>query len=241
MKIMKSFVALAALALAVPSFAVAQGSAKPTVAVLYFSNGAIGKSHEELEPLTKGIADLMIGELAVNAGIKVVERDNIQKLLDEQNLTKANLTDAATAVKIGKLLNAHYMVTGGFVTDGKGRMVLTVRCFKVETSEIVFPSPTAKDAKVDGKTENFMDMITTLAAKTNRGLALPEIPVKVGEARKEAAKKVPYEAIALYSAALEAQDSGKTAEAVTLYNKALDKFPAFDQAKVARDKLTKKG
>jgi TolB-like protein len=237
MKRMTSFAAFAALALAVPSLATAQGGSKPTVAVLYFNNDAIGKANEELEPLRKGVADLLIGELAANPGIRVVERDQIQKLLEEQNLTKANFTDPSTAVKIGKLLGVHHMVVGGFITDRSGTMVITSRVFSVETSEIEFPNATSKDAKVSGKTDNFMELVNQLAVKLNKGLKLPDIPARVGQSHQEAAKKVPYEAIQLYSRALAAKDAGNKAEAVTLFQKSLDKFPQFEKAQVELKKL----
>ncbi len=239
MKFVKVFATVAAFAavVAAPLSARAQGGGKPTVAVLYFNNGALGKDHADLEPLTKGIADLLIGELATNAGIRVVERDQIQKILDEQNLTKANLTDQATAVKIGKLLGVHHMVTGGFITDMKGGITFTTRAFSVETSEMEFPNATAKDAKVSGKLDNFMELVNQLAGKLNKGLKLPDIPARVGEARTEAAKKVPYEAIALYSKGLAAKDAGNKQEAVTLFRRSLDKFPNFDKAEAELKKL----
>ncbi len=237
MKFVMSFAALATLALAVPSPAAAQGGSKPTVAVLYFNNGAIGRDNADLAPLSKGIADLLIGELAANANIRVVERDAIQKILEEQNLTKANLAEPSTAVKVGKLLGAHHMVTGGFITDGKGTVKFTTRVFATETSEIEFPNPAAKDASVTGKLDNFMELINQLAGKLNTGLKLPDIPARVGEAKKEAAKKVPYEAIALYSKGLAAKDAGNKSEAVTLFRKSLDKFPGFDKAESELKKL----
>ncbi len=82
-----------------------------------------------------------------------------------------------------------------------------------------------------------MELINQLAGKLNAGMKLPDIPARVGEAQKEAAKKVPYEAIALYSKALAAKDAGNKAEAVTLFKKSLDKFPQFDKAQVELKKL----
>lgn len=237
MKIMKSFAALAALVLAVPSLAAAQGGSKPTVAVLPFTNSAIGSANEELQPLTKGTQDLLIGELAANPGIRVVERDQIQKIVDELKLSQSDLADKATAVRVGKLLGVHHMITGGFITDSKGRMTFTTRVFLTETGEIEFPNPTSKDAKVSGKVEDFMELVNQLAGKLNTGMKLPDIPARVGEVRKEAAKKVPYEAIALYSKGLAAADSHNKTEAVTYFSKALDKFPEFQKAKDELKKL----
>jgi TolB-like protein len=237
MKFVKSFALLAALAVAVPSLAAAQGGSKPTVAVLYFNNSAIGAANAELQPLSKGIADMLIGELAANPGIRVVERDQIQKVLEEQKLSTDGKVDNESAVKVGKLVGAHYMVTGGFVTDRSGRMRFTARVFNTETSLIVFPAAGGPNGVVNGKIDDFMELVVQLAAKINEGAKLPAIPARVGEARKEAAKKVPYEAIALYSKGLAAKDAGNKAEAVTLFRKSLDKFPAFDKAKAELDKL----
>ena len=238
MKFGTSFAALASLALAVPSLATAQGGGKPTVAVLYFNNSAIGKANEELQPLSKGIADMLIGELAMNPNIRVVERDQIQKVLDEQKLSTDGKTDAATAVKVGKLIGAHHMVTGGFITDRSGKMRFTARVFNVETGAIEFPTAGGPSGDVEGKIDNFMELVNQLATRINTGAKLPEIPARVGEARKEAAKKVPYEAIALYSKGLAAKDAGNKAEAVSLFKKSLDKFPQFDKAESELKKLS---
>src|SRR5262249_1434001 len=48
--------------------------ARPTVAVLYFDNGAIGRA-ADYEPLRKGMADMLITELSRNQNLRVVERD----------------------------------------------------------------------------------------------------------------------------------------------------------------------
>lgn len=240
MKFMKSFVAVAALAAvatAVPSTATAQAGSKPTVAVLPFTNSAIGAAQAELAPLSKGVQDLLTGELAANPGIRAIERDQIQKIIDELKLGQTELADKATQVRIGKLLGVHHMIVGGFVTNGKGSITFTARAFSVETGEIEFPNPANKDAKVSGKVDDFMELINQFAAKLNAGLKLPDIPVRVGEAKKAEAKKVPYEAIALYSKALKAKDEGNKAEAVTLFRKSLDKFPDFTQAKSELAKL----
>ncbi len=237
MKFAKVFAMLAVLAIAAPSLASAQGASKPTVAVLYFNNSAIGSANAELQPLSKGIADMLIGELAANPNIRVVERDQIQKVLDEQKLSTDGKLDNETAVKVGKLVGAHYMVTGGFVTDRSGRMRFTARVFNTETSLIVFPTAGGPTGVVEGKIDNFMELVNELAAKINSGAKLPDIPARVGEARKEAAKKVPYEAIALYSKGLVAADAGNKTEAVTLFNKALAKFPAFEKASAELKKL----
>ena len=228
MKLHRLFAAVAGLAL-VGMTALAQG--KPTVAVLQFNNGATGKANEELGPLSKGIQDILTNELAANTGIRVVERDQIQKVLNENQLTVSGAVDAATAVKAGKLLGVHHMVTGGFITDRSGSMNLSVRVFNVETGEIEYT--TSGMNKID----NLFVLVNSVAGKINKGLKLPDIPKQVGDAREKQAEKVPYQAVMLYSRALNAKDAGKTSEAVSLFKQTLEKFPDYEAAKTELKKL----
>lgn len=219
MKLHRFVTAAAGVAL-VASGAFAQS--KPTVAIMYFNDGAIGKAHEELAPLSKGIADLLISEMSDNAGIKVVERDALQSILSEQKLATDGSVDKESAVKVGKLLSAHHMLFGGFVTDPAGTMVLTVRSVKVETGEIEYT------ASGSDKTANLLSLVHKVALKMNAGLKLPDIPKQVGETRAAKDEKIPFQSVMLYSRGLEAKDKGDKAGAITLFNQALASFPGYD-------------
>src|ERR1035437_7392984 len=185
---------------------------KPTVAIMYFNNSAIGKAHEELAPLSKGICDILISEMADNPGIKVIERDQLQSLLAEQKLVTDKAVDQSTAVKVGKLLSVHHMLFGGFVTDLSGTMVLTVHSTNVETGVIEYQT-SATD-----KTANLLSLIHKVAGKLNAGLKLPDIPKQVGEARAAKDEKIPFTSVMLYSCGLEAKDAGKKSEAISLFS-----------------------
>jgi TolB-like protein len=134
MQMVKSLArATAALALVAAPVLAQQPDTRPTLAVLPFVNSAIGQSYTELAPLSKGIADLLLIDLAQNTGIRVVERENIDRILAEQNLARDGRVDDATAARIGKLLGAKHMLTGTFVTDGRGNMRLTMKSVDSET------------------------------------------------------------------------------------------------------------
>jgi TolB-like protein len=204
---------------------------KPTVAIMYFNDGAIGKAHDELAPLSKGIADVLISEMSDNPAIKVVERDALQSILAEQKLATDGTADKETAVKVGKLLSAHHMLVGGFITDPAGTMVLTVRAVNVETSAIEYTT-SASD-----KTANLLALIHKVAVKMNAGLKLPDIPKQVGEVRQAKDEKIPFQSVMLYSRGLEAKDAGKKTEAISLFNQALKSFPGYDAPQKELDKL----
>lgn len=229
--------ATAVLALAAaPMFA--QDDMRPTVAVLPFVNSAIGQSNTELASLSKGIADLLITSMGQNPGIRLVERENIERILAEQNLARDGRVDDATAARVGKLLGARHMLTGSFVTDRSGTMVITIKSIDSETGRIAYTDMHR------GKTEDFLMLVDQLAEKTNRGLKLPELTAEArqtSEARTQRQRRVPFQAVMMYSRALSAQDAGNKAEALTLFNQTIERFPEFEDAKAAKAKLESGG
>jgi TolB-like protein len=222
------------LAATLPSAAArAQAAApdtRPTVAVIDFSNGAIGRQNADMEPLRAGIAGMLITEMAGNQGIRVVEREQLKAVLGELQLGQSAQVDPGAAVRLGKLLNAHHIVTGGFVTDAKGRMVLTARSIETETGRIEYTT------KVRGKTEDVLEAVEKLASQVNTGLKLPALAARVREASNvapSAGKKqaVPFQAVMLYSRALQAMDKQNRDEAVQLFRASLAQFPDYEAAK----------
>jgi TolB-like protein len=227
----RAVVAIAACAFVAPSVRAQDASpssdSRPTVAVMHFNNGAIGKAHEELEPLRGGIADILTSELSANSGIRVIERDQLDKLVAEQNLSANGSVDKATAVRVGKLLGVHHMIFGSYVSDRKERVRFDARAVNVETGQIEHVET------VSGKLDDFSDLITTLAAKLNSGLKLPAMPAHTAQA----AAKPPFQVVMLYSRAIAEENGGRPEEAVKLYRAALDKFPEYAPAKKALDRL----
>lgn len=222
---------LAAL-VAVAPVAAAQNTnadALPTVAVMHFNNGAIGAAHAELEPLRGGIADILISELSANPRIRVIEREQLDKLVAEQNLGANGRVDKATAVRVGKLLGVHHMIFGGYVTDRRNRMRLDARAVNVETGEIEHVETVSANA------DDFSDMITSLAAKLNAGLKLPAMPARSADATRAASP--PFQVVMLYSRAIAEESGGRKDEAVKLYKAALDRFPEYAAAKKALTRL----
>lgn len=216
----------------------AQDDTRPTVAVLPFVNSAIGAAQQELAPLSKGIADLLIIELSQNPGIRLVERENIEAILNEQNLARDGRVDDATAARIGRLLGAKHIITGSFVTDRSGTMVVTLKSIDVETSRIAW---THMDRD---QSDNFLSLVSKVGRATNAGLKLPELTPaarQTSEARTQAQARVPFRAVMMYSRAISAQDAGNRQEALTLFNQVVNEFPEFEDAKKARERLQGSG
>lgn len=226
--------ALVAALVAGPALAAAQSNA-PVVAVLYFDNNSFGKDRADYDGLGKGIADLLITDMAGNPAMRVVERDRLQSILQEQDLVKSKSVDPQTAVKLGKLLGAAYLVTGGFMSDGKGTLLVTSRVISVETGAITNP------LKLQSKGDDVLGLIAQLSTKLNTELKLPALPRQTGDAgtrkpapaaagREMGTQKLDVKTALLYSKALDEQDSGHSKQAAELYRAVLQKFPDFGPA-----------
>lgn len=153
--LLTALLALVALVVARPACA---GDSR--VAVLYFEN----QGNPELEPLKVGLAQMLISDLTGTPGVAMVERTQLQAILNELELGHSGKVDPDTAAKVGKLLGAEYMVLGTYF-EMMGTLRLDARLVRVETGEIVHAHG------VDGKASEFMDLERQLAEDFGKVLA----------------------------------------------------------------------
>ena len=222
-----------AMCMLATGLAAQSSDARPGIAVLPFTNGAI---QPELAPLSKGFQGMLNAQLALNPQLRVVEREQLQRILEEQRLGASGQLDPQTLVRVGKIIGARYMIYGGYITDPSKTMVITLIAFDTETSEQIFSDNTVK-----GKTDKLLELIAQSSALASTKLKLPQLPPaspagREAAAKREQVKKMPLAAAVLYARALEAQDSGKKDEAITLYKQVVDKFP-YPPAQEALTKL----
>ena len=214
---------------ALPTTGFAQQDTRPGLAVLPFENGgSYGQNRDDYEALRKGIAGLMISELH-QQNVRVVDRAETNRILDEQALAAAGRVDAATAARVGRLVGARYMITGTFI-DLYGDFRLDARIIDVETGQIL------KTVRSDPDLKDIKDLDRIIASVATRILAespLPALPssnASAGTGASMAGEQVPTEALILYSRALLYEDDGKVSKAIEFYQKALDEFPSFPEA-----------
>lgn len=212
------------LSLVVPALLGAQQrqDTRPGIAVLPFNNGgSYGQGKEDFDALERGIAGMMISELSANPAARVVERQEIQRLIDEQNLGAQGRVDAATAAKVGKLVGARYTVFGTFV-DFYGDFRVDVRLVNTETGEIV------KTESERMQRDHLFDIIRNVAARLMKDANLPALPRQASDQRQS--RQVPTEALTYYSRALLYQDRGQKEKAVEMFNRAIQIFPEYAEA-----------
>jgi len=103
----------------------------------------------------QGASDMLITALVKTKKYRVYERNKLKSIMKEQKLQMSGAVDASTAVQIGKLVGAKYIITGavtefgikksgahgaGYFSVGKKayRATVDVRVVSVKTGEIVF-------------------------------------------------------------------------------------------------------
>lgn len=93
---------------------------------------------ERFASLSNGFSSMMINHLNGATGLKVIERERIQWILDEPKLQRrVDVVDQTTAVRTGKLLGATAVLFGTYLVH-KGQMILKARLVKVEPREVLF-------------------------------------------------------------------------------------------------------
>lgn len=114
-------------------FLISLAFAQPRViSVLYFENTTDNK---EYAWLSKGLADMLITDMAGVPELTVVEREDLQKIVKEQERSLTDLFDEQSAVRIGMLLAAKQIVIGSFIIQAPTLRV-DVKIVDVESGKV---------------------------------------------------------------------------------------------------------
>ncbi len=79
---------------------------------------AFNSTRADLEPLIYALSDMMVTDFAVSNALVVLERAQIQALLDEMSLTSSGYAEATTGARAGRLLRAEHVFQGVLTTLG---------------------------------------------------------------------------------------------------------------------------
>ncbi len=197
-----------------------------TLAVMDFRNYALDEK-ERWDPMQWGFASMMIEQLGGAVELKIVERENLQYVLNEQDLQREpGRVDAATAVRMGKLLGAHAMVLGSIFIMGRD-MRLSARVVKVETGEILLGE------SVSGRVRDVFELLEQLSLKVARSVNSSLTETQIG-ARTDTRS---MDAMQSYSEGMKLAERGDYRGAHAKYLEALDHDPSYTRAQQRADSL----
>jgi curli biogenesis system outer membrane secretion channel CsgG len=117
MKRVSTLVLCTALLLVVAAIPVVTSAAdKPRIAVIEFKNKA--DNQWWYSGGAEAAQDVFVTELVKSGKFRVVEREQLEALMQEKNLTLSGDVDPSSAVRIGKLLGVNYLLTGSVTEYG---------------------------------------------------------------------------------------------------------------------------
>ena len=174
-----------------------------------------------LQPLSRGLAELMVTDLAMVRSLRLLERIQVGALLDELKLGQSGRADPSTAARVGRLLRAERMVQGvaSMTQNGPVRM----------SAAVVRGDGTVRTgAQVNGNFKQLLDLEKQLVF----GLAT-ELGIQLTEAeRQRILRQGPRNLAAFlaYSKGLEALDRSDYRTAAMHFNAAVRADPSFQAA-----------
>lgn len=202
---------------------------RKSVAILYFDNYT---GNQDYDPLGKGIASMMISDLSVVPEIQLVERDRMQDLVKEIDMQHTKYFDSTTAVRVGHMVGAQFIVVGAFAS-AQPQMRIDTRVVRVETGEIV------KTAQVVGDRDKFFDLEQALANKLVDGLGVALSPEEHDRlvAQENANRVDALSTLVAFSEALALYDRGDYVGAVQRAGPAIQAAPNAVFMQVAFDEM----
>lgn len=189
-----------------------------TVAVMPFSyTGA----DERLQPLGRGLAQLVITDLAKSRQIRVLERERMQALVDELRLSEEGRADPQSAVRSGRLLRAARVVQGALAERGE----------QLRVDAAVVDVGTAGVAAAAG-TQDVLDRLFDLEKELVLAI-FNNLGIQLSDAEREAVNQRPtqnLQAFLAFSQGLEAEDRGDFVAAQQFFTQAQQLDPNFQAA-----------
>ena len=185
-------------------------------------------SDPSLDPLGKGLADMMITDLSKVDRLVVVERVRMQALMQEIGLGKTGAVEAGTAPRLGRLLGARRVVNGAFTPLAQEQLRLDIEATDVRQG-------TSQSRETDGE----WGRLFRLQKELTFGL-IEEMGIELTDEERDAIEEIPTEnllAFIAYSRGLDLEDQGKVAEAARAYAEAVALDPQFEAAQQGRERL----
>lgn len=205
-------------------------SAGNSLVVLYFLNKT---GRAELDPLQKGMALMLLTDLAQVPELQVVERVKLQALAEELGLGSSGLVDKGTAPRVGKLIGARWIAGGDFSGRNAPLFETQSRLLDVGTSEV------AGEYSVPGTIEGILKTEKEVAFRIIDQLQIRLKPEVAAEIRKPCSTNL--RSLDALFRGIDASDRGNYQQAGELYTDALKADPDVCVAAAALHELVQMG
>ncbi|MCX5683953.1 MAG: hypothetical protein NT049_09745 [Planctomycetota bacterium] len=188
-------------------------SARRTVFTAPFENET---REEQYDPAAAGMGDLVGVLMAERENVRVVERQRLDALTDEQARSLKGLTGDAFAVKAGKLFKADTVVTGRLFLVG-GKMTASAKAIDIATERV------AASDQVSGRPEDIFEVALQLAGKLAKQMEWPLPQIDLAQIDKSPVAGLHF------AKALSHYYAGNMDEAVMQFMRTIDLDPNYTE------------
>lgn len=190
-----------------------------TLAVLYFRN-ATGSPRND--PLQKGISFMLMTDLAKLGNIQLVERVKLQALFEEMGMGKSGIVTPETAPRVGRLLQARYIVGGDINKAQKADI-------QIDSDVVDVPgTKTLGRPASEGMLDQIFEIEKKLLFQIVQALNVRLTPQKQAELEKPLSRDA--QALIFLFSALDCSDREDYLCAADFYQKALARDPGLTPA-----------
>lgn len=197
-----------------------------TVAVLPFLYTG---QDEELQPLSRAMADMLATDLEQSGRLTILERTQIQLLLDELQLGEQGLVDPATAARSGRLLGAERVVQGSLGGNpDQITMEAAIRRVAAAAGDTAAAQNPVVSVSEQDALAQLMDAEARLALKIYDAMGIQLTPAERERVANRPTENV--QALLAYGRGLQALDRGNFEEAAQQFEQAVALDPSFQAA-----------
>lgn len=189
-----------------------------TVAVMPFTYSG---TNAEIQPLTRGLAQLVITDLAKSRQVTVLERERMQAMLDEMRLSEQGNVEQQTAVRSGRLLRAERVVQGTIAERGD-QLRVDAAVVDVATAGV------AATGNASDQLSRLFDLEKALVFTIFNNLGIQLTDAERASINQRPTQNI--QAFLAYSRGLEAEDRGDFQAAHEAYSQASNLDPSFQAA-----------
>ena len=104
---------------------------RPCLVITNFKNITAAEKALKFQPWEYGLAAMLTTDLEEIGAFNIVDRERVRDIFAEQQLQQSGLVDQKTAVRLGRLVAAQYLLTGSFI-EMNGELRLSAQVFSVE-------------------------------------------------------------------------------------------------------------
>lgn len=186
-------------------------------------------SNERYAPLGRGLAEMVLVDLAQVERLQVVERIRLQALLQELELARSEYVDSETAPRTGRLLRAGRVTGGSYDVLADEDLRVDAQLWSAEDQAL-----SSVDAQT-GTLDAFFEVQKALVFELLRTMGIALTPEE-----QEQIERIPtqsLQAFLAYSRGLEDEDAGNYQAAQGHYQEAAELDPEFQEAGAKADEM----